>query len=309
MDQDGQPTGYRLPSEGHLVAYNADDLKVLYDSATNPADAFGGFMKFANPTVANGKVFVPSASNALAVYGLNSIAPGAQPVVTAVVNAASYGGGAIAPGEIVAVLGQNLGGATLVSSAFDETDQLPSQVVGTQVTFNGIPAPLLYSSASAVAAIVPYELSGATTAAIQVSANGRLSAAQTIQVQPALPGIFTADASGVGPGAILNLDYSVNSTDNPAAAGDIVIVYATGAATDKARTGRRATEADRVSGPVSAFVNGQPAEVLYAGAAPGLVYGALQVNLRLPKGLTGDLTIVLNISGQSSPATVIVSVK
>ena len=36
----------------------------------NPADSLGIFVKFANPTVANGKVYVPTMSNQLVVYGL-----------------------------------------------------------------------------------------------------------------------------------------------------------------------------------------------------------------------------------------------
>ncbi len=37
--------------------------------------------------------------------------------------------------------------------------------------------------------------------------------------------------------------------------------------------------------PVSVLVDGQNTEILYAGAAPGLVAGVLQVNFRLPRKL------------------------
>jgi uncharacterized protein (TIGR03437 family) len=304
-----QPVTYRLPSDGHLVAYDANTLSVLYDSLNNAADAMGAFTKFANPTVASGKVYVPTMSNSLMVYGLSSGATGGvTPSITAVVNAASYAGGAVAPGEIVALLGANLGPSSLAVSAFDASNQLPTQLAGTQVTFNGVPAPLLYSMDSAVAAIVPYEVAGAQNVTVQLTANSQPSAPQDIPLQDSLPGLFSADASGSGPGAILNLDYSLNSPDNPAAAGSIVIVYGTGGgATPNSRTGRLVTGADQTSATVSVTVNGQNAPVLYAGAAPGLVDGALQMNVQLPQGVTADVPIVVTVNGHASLATITVS--
>jgi hypothetical protein len=57
---------------GILRAYNAANLSAeLYDSYQNQArDDFGNFAKFNIPTVANGKVYVPTFSNQLVVYGL-----------------------------------------------------------------------------------------------------------------------------------------------------------------------------------------------------------------------------------------------
>jgi uncharacterized protein (TIGR03437 family) len=53
--------------------------------------------------------------------------------------------------------------------------------------------------------------------------------------------------------------------------------------------------------PVSVTVNDQPATVLYAGIAPGLVQGANQINIQLPDGITsGQLTIVLTAGDASS---------
>jgi uncharacterized protein (TIGR03437 family) len=48
-------------------------------------------------------------------------------------------------------------------------------------------------------------------------------------------------------------------------------------------------------------VNDQPATVLYAGIAPGLVQGANQINIQLPDGITpGQLTIILTAADASS---------
>jgi hypothetical protein len=56
---------------GVLHAFNAANVgKELWNSAMNPADQFGNLAKFAVPVVANGKVYVATFSNQLAVYGL-----------------------------------------------------------------------------------------------------------------------------------------------------------------------------------------------------------------------------------------------
>ncbi|MEI9971389.1 MAG: hypothetical protein WDO73_04635 [Ignavibacteriota bacterium] len=90
------------------------------------------------------------------------------------------------------------------------------------------------------------------------------------------PGIFTSDSSGVGQGAILNADYSGNNAGNPAARGSFVIVYATGEGQTNpgGATGSvTGAELARPVAPVSATIGGQPAQVLFAGSAAGLVAG------------------------------------
>jgi uncharacterized protein (TIGR03437 family) len=305
---------YPLPSTGTLHAWNADDLtSELWNSAINAdRDSLGGFTKFANPTVANGKVYVPTTSNALAVYGL--LAPagggGAMPVISGVVNAASYAQGSLAPGEIVAVFGQNLGPQQLALGTFDSNGNLETGINGIGITFNGVPAPMLYASAFALAAIVPFEVSAANQADVQVSADGTASSIQTFNVAPAAPGIFTDDASGKGQAAVFNQDHSVNSDANPAPAGSVISVYATGGGqTDPPdSTGATAEGIARVPGPVTATIGGQTAQVLYAGHAPGEVAGMLQVNLQVPGGVTGDVPVVLWVGDAESQTTATVAV-
>ncbi len=58
---------------GMLQAFAADDVThELWNSNMNaPRDSSGKFAKFVCPTIANGKVYMPSFSNKLMVYGLN----------------------------------------------------------------------------------------------------------------------------------------------------------------------------------------------------------------------------------------------
>ena len=306
---------YPLPSSGTLRAYNADDLSTeLWDSSMNSADNLGMFAKFANPTVANGKVYVPTTSNQVVVYGLSgSGATNSNPVISAVVNAGSYATAPLAPGEIVAIFGANLGPKTLQTGVIDADGNLSNEIAGTVITFNEIPAPLLYVSSGVAAAIVPFEVSGAVQVAVQVNSNGRISASRTFSVASAAPGIFSLDATGSGPGAVLNQDYTVNSASNPAVAGSVVMLYATGGGrTDPASsTGSLARAVTPLSSHVSATIGGLPATVLYAGSAPAEVNGVLQVNVQLPNGVAGQGTvpILLTIGGKSSQTTVTIAVQ
>ncbi|HVW83682.1 MAG TPA: hypothetical protein VHB50_03340 [Bryobacteraceae bacterium] len=301
---------YPLPAAGVLHAYDAEDMSEIWNSAMNDSDAPGGFVKFANPTVANGKVYVPSLDYGLAVYGMNAGAT-VSPLVTGIVNAASYAAGSVAPGELLALFGENLGPQSLVTGSFEPGGGTNQQLDGTQITFNGIPAPLIYTSAGAASAIVPFEIAGASTVTVQVSYNGQVSSTQMLPVAAAAPGLFSADATGSGPGAILNQDYSVNSPDKPAKAGSVVVVYATGGGQTNppSDSGSVTTEPMPLAAGVSATVGGQPAQVLYAGNAGGEVAGVTQLNLQLPAGVTGQVPVVVTVGGQSSQSTVTVSIQ
>jgi outer membrane protein assembly factor BamB len=67
-------TGYQLDPAitGILRAFDASDLShELWNSdLSGGPDRPGAFAKFAIPTVADGKVYVPTFSNVIAVYGL-----------------------------------------------------------------------------------------------------------------------------------------------------------------------------------------------------------------------------------------------
>ncbi len=293
-----------LPSTGTLHAFNADNLgEELWNSSINLGrDALGQFIKFANPTVANGKIYAPTSSGALAVYGQLPASTSSTPVITGLVNGASYAAGRVAPGEIVEVFGQNLGPESLVTGTFEANGNLSTNVAGTQVNFNGIAAPVIYASSNAVSAIVPFQLPTGAPVSVQVAAGGQTSTAGPFSVAGTAPGIFTDDSSGSGQAAVLNEDYSLNSDLNPAAPGSIVILYGTGGGEFNADSGE-------LLASTTATVGGQPATILFAGQAGGEVGGVVQVNLQLPEGVTGDLPVVLTIGGATTQATATVAVQ
>ena len=63
---------------------------------------------------------------------------------------------------------------------------------------------------------------------VQIEYGGVTSPAVLLRVYGSVPALFTVDNSGGGQGAILNPDGSVNSSANPAAAGDTVVLFGTG---------------------------------------------------------------------------------
>jgi uncharacterized protein (TIGR03437 family) len=63
---------------------------------------------------------------------------------------------------------------------------------------------------------------------LQLVVNGSNANAIALPVAGTAPGIFTQDSSGVGAGGISNADSSINSPANPAAAGSVVTIAATG---------------------------------------------------------------------------------
>ncbi len=239
------------------------------------------------------------------------------PQITAsgVVNAASWVSGPVSPGEIVTLVGSGLGPATLTSFQLNEAGQVAITLAETQVLFDNIPAPLVYVQASQLSAIVPYAVAGTAEAKLQVEHQGNRSTAIGVRVAPSAPGIFTLDATGKGQGAILNQNYTLNSAANPAEKGSVVIVYATGEGETNPQVadGRLASaeELPRPKLPVTVKIGGAEAEVLYAGAAPGLVVGLLQVNVRVPENAPSGnaVPVALTVGTASSQPGVTMAVK
>jgi uncharacterized protein (TIGR03437 family) len=251
-------------------------------------------------------------SNSVSVL-INRTGAVVAPVVTSAPNAAALQAGPVAPGELVTVFGSNLGPAVAAQLQFSASGLVATQLAQTQVLFDGIPAPVLYAASGQVTAVVPFGVAGRQSTQLVVSNAGQMSAPLTLRVAGSSPAIFTIDSSGQGQGAILNQDGSINGAMNPAAEGSVVVLYATGAGqTNPAGVdGLLATAV--LPSPmlaVSVSIDGRPAQVLYAGAAPGMVAGVLQVNVQLPSGIRSGLVAVsLQVGAAASQPGVTLAVQ
>ena len=216
-----------------------------------------------------------------------------------VLNAASLLFGPVAPGEIVTLLGSM--GPGYVSS--------PEPVL----SVNGIKAPILYAGPNQINGIVPFGADPGGPVNLELRSQGRLVAQVSVPSAAATPAIFTQSQTGVGPGAILNQDFTVNSFSNPAAPGSIVMVFGTGFGTlSRVPTdGQIATEPVTTVIRVSATIAGLPAEVTYSGSAPTLIAGVIQINVRVPEDAPSNpaAAIILNSGSAATPAGVTVSIR
>src|SRR5262249_17508820 len=120
-------------------------------------------------------------------------------LIGAVLDAASQQADAISPGEIVVIYGAGLGPAQLAQNQVSN-GVIGGALSGTIVSFNGILAPILYTSATQVAAVVPYGISG-TIAQVAVTYQGDTSNSFPIPVTQASPNFFTANQQGWGQAA------------------------------------------------------------------------------------------------------------
>lgn len=236
------------------------------------------------------------------------------PALTAIQNGASYATGAVAPGMVFIAYGNTIGPDTLSTVGTDLTGKLATTASDTQLLFDGVPAPLVYVSAGQSSGIVPYEVAGKSSTQIVAVRNGVRSAPFSVNVAPTAPGLFSANQSGSGPGAIYNEDGKVNSLANPARRGSIVVLYGTGEGeTDPPGVNGQiaATSYPKPRQGVSVTIGGQAApEILYQGAVPGVVAGVFQINVRVPENIAaGAQLVVVKIGNNSSQANLTVAIQ
>jgi len=249
---------------------------------------------------------------------LSSIAPPAA--ITSVLNGASGATGAIAPGEVISVTGITIGPSPVVNNTIPTSGAVTRTLAGVSVTFNYgtgnsivIPAPILSAGASQTNVVAPFGLSGFSSTNIVVNYQGQ-QLTTTVPVVFTAPGIFTANSSGSGQASAFNADNTANSSTNPAIVGSVITILATGAGPENP-PGDDGAVNDRIIRtpqlPLSLTIGGQNAEVLYAGSAPGMVDGVVQVEALIPTSLAGAgaVPVVLTVYGNNSQPNVTINVK
>ncbi len=237
--------------------------------------------------------------------------PKVPPAITAggVVNAASYDGSAIAPGEVISIFGSGFASEPALSLV--ENNRVPVTLGDTRVSLGGRYVPILAATPTQVNVIVPSDFPPGTPVDVVVQFDTAASAV-IVPVAASVFGLVALDGSGSGPGAILNQDGTVNSAANPALRGSVVSLFGTGVGNSLPDLFPGAivisTPYPKPEAKVTSAIGDQPAEVIYAGSAPLLVYGATQINVRVPAALAaGPQPVVVMVNGFSSrPVTLVV---
>ncbi len=259
----------------------------------------------------NGNLYVADEANnavRLLQYAGNGLSIGA------VTNAASSVGGPVAPGEVVVLYGSGLGPAQLTQYQLDPTSGLVgTSLAGTSVIFGGTPAPVLYTSATQIGAVVPYGITGANVQ-VFVQYQGQTSAPVTVPVAAVAPALFTADSSGKGQAAASNQDGTVNGPAHPAKVGSYISLWLTGAgqmnpAGVDGQPG--AAPLPQPAAAVAVTIGGQSVgPPQYVGQAPNVVAGVMQINAQIPSGIQAGnaVPVVVQVGGVSTQAGVTIAV-
>lgn len=153
-----------------------------------------------------------------------------QPILErrAILDAASFLEQDVAPDEIITIFSAAVGPPSVIGLDFDDQGKLLTQLGLTRVLFDDEPAPMVFTSRNQVSAIAPFDLPVGGTTDVQVEFDGTASHRITLDVAATGPGIFSLNQSGMGQGAILNQDFTVNGPNNPEAPGRAVQIFLTG---------------------------------------------------------------------------------
>ncbi|MGA2596113.1 MAG: IPT/TIG domain-containing protein [Bryobacteraceae bacterium] len=234
----GTPTGWLTVTP----ASGSNSLGVRVDGATNltPGTYHATLVIDAGPIAGSQTVPV--------TYTVAASTP--QVTVNSILNAASFAAAPVVPGSLVSIMGAAFTGKSIA------------------VTFGGEPGTILFSNNNQINVLVPADLASSTTNVI-VTVDGNASAPQNVAVAQFAPAIFK--------GAVLNQDWTVNGASNPAAAGSVIQIYATGL------SGK---------GTITAQIGNRVIAVpYYAGPAPGFA-GVQQIDLLVPSDFAASTTDV-----------------
>jgi uncharacterized protein (TIGR03437 family) len=223
----------------------------------------------------------------------------------------------IAPGEIITISGTGFPGPFSNSGLTLNTTLGGTQVLITYDTGTTAPAPvtvaapLLFVTGNLIAAQIPFEVSGATTAvlAIQVVTHSASSNVVTLFQGLTQPGIYTTTPGGLGDAAVFDAGtFTPINENHKAFPGETLVAYVNGLGTVTPTIADGAPASSTTLSytdnvitadffdPVS--FNFFDATVAFAGLAPTFA-GLYQVNLTVPSGIvSGDL--ILELYGSDS---------
>jgi uncharacterized protein (TIGR03437 family) len=247
----------------------------------------------------NGRIFFSDAGHH--TIRMLTPQPGMPVSIASVRNAASNLQSWIAPGEIVVITGSGLGPAGLTMGQLTVDGVYDTQIAGSRVEINGVAAPMIYASASQVAAVVPYWATATGPPLLNqvtVSYQGSVSRPTKIAGAQWVLGLFTGDGSGKGQAAAVNQDGTLNGIAHPATPGSVISLYATGeGATIPAGIDGLLASAPlpMPSAHLAVTIGGQTVNPEYAGGAPREIAGLMQINVRVPDNVASGTAVPVTV--------------
>ena len=218
----------------------------------------------------------------------------------------------IAPGELLAIFGTAIGPAQLANLVVDGSGAVTTSLAGTRVLFDGSPGPLIFTAAGQISVVAPQSLTGKDSVQVVVEYLGVQTSPIRFSVVNSNPAIFTLNSKGSGDGAIIRPNGDIISADNPGKPGEVLVVYGEGygAATPSLADGLILVSTLPVPvSPVTLLIDDKPVETSYAGGAPSLINGVLQINFKVPDLAAGSHQIQLQVGDRKSPSGVTLQTK
>ncbi|HBY64090.1 MAG TPA: hypothetical protein DEH78_30070 [Solibacterales bacterium] len=294
------------PGDGNEAMYKSEDLGATWIRISDPGQiGFAGVTSIAGDMRVKDLVYAAVGGRGV-FYGQRK-----EPAFTAegVANAASYATPGVTPGENIVIFGTGIGPDVLAES------RATTIAGGTQILFDGIPAPMLYASATQSSALVPFHTAGRESATMQVLRDGIPSAPVVVPVVAAKPGIYTANRQGSGPAILVdNATGAVNGPANSFPRGTDVFFYVTGAGqTSPPGTDGASNDLPLpvIAREVTVSVGGVTVPAQWAGGAPFFVQGLTQVNFRIPAGAPVGEAVPLRVTvgGVTSAGQATISIR
>ena len=216
--------------------------------------------------------------------------PGAaQPVVSAVINAANADTTTLARGSFISIFGSKLG----TQAGPPDALPLPTSMGGATVNIKpasgstSFPAYLHFVSPGQINAILPSAVP-AGPADVTVTVNNQTSTARRIQVAESAFGIFTIGSQAAGMAIAQNFESAaslpLNLYTNAARPGQTLILWGTGLGAYTGGPDGAAPQAGNIVNNAQVIVAGTKITPFYAGRAPGIP-GVDQINFTLPTSI------------------------
>jgi len=210
----------------------------------------------------------------------------------------------LAPGGIITVFGNHLASATEQNQGLP----LPTRLSDTRVIIAGKSVPLFFVSEKQINGQLPSGLTINTNHQILVLRGLTYSRPVPITVGPAQPAAFLFGDNAAIAVAYRGSDAFLVTTDRPARAGDVLVIYCTGLGLTDVPVADGVASPDsppaQTKAPVTLSIGGRAGQVTYAGLVAGFA-GLYQVNAIVPDGVpSSDVSpLVLTVAGQTGPTS------
>lgn len=292
-------------TNGFLSELSGDLSTLLFSSYLGDTEHFAVQAVAASP---NGNIVIGGATGQADSYSsgpmniyVNSLTLAPPPAlrIDSVENAASLLDGPISAGETIVVAGAGFGN-------------------NPQLSIGGTVLTPISTTATSITAVVPQSVPAAA-AQFQVQTAGSNSNSVLIPVSASSPGIFAQNGSGYGQGYILNKDGTLNTPSNPAAPGDNITIFATGAGPVSLTQGYAVTGFPVIVRIDGLYADGVDAVMSPAQGLPGSVF-QITVTIPNPANLVAAnpnlknfqfpplVSVVMQIDGASSQNGITLSI-